>query len=597
MPGVGSVQSIRNMIRIWKRWRWPEVLTPPKTITPGGKESDYASAPLAAHLLFLGIVLTACIIIYVYLLAPRDIFHTDEASYASTALTLFLDLKRYDPGAFLGRLSTPDFMTYGFLHAYLESLFFCAFGVSYISARSLSLVLFFLSLTLICLLSLKLDAKKGWAVGILAALFTVTSPETLNWFTSNMLEPLSVFMALLAMFCFFLAIERQRPIYYYSTGLVVGLSFLAKHNYGTLVSLTFFCAGMWELGETVIGGSRLRLKAWSSRYLLLFFGFALIVALWLSQTNIERVLYTLKWETIDQFVAIDIPKLPLATKLLGYASVIPVRYTFSPVLGYYFLLAAIASLWFIRDVKIRSMLFFVFVSWLVTSTNDLMQARYVVTLVPFVFILAAFLPVYVLRSTRDAPLSKWAILLTLIVCSLAVLRDATTLPAQAKAAALPVTNYVMKPPYSETERSNLKDVLDFFRQVIPIDRSFSTAVRSGFLSPYLWRFHFYDWKAPHFSSNEFDEPEFLQVDYFVTIEIDDDFPYLDEMKAQNRLTNLGLWNAYLQSRLEGESVRIYAVRSFPDLHVQAVVYENLLRGPSPPVPPPSLPEFLPPMKL
>jgi 4-amino-4-deoxy-L-arabinose transferase-like glycosyltransferase len=581
---------------IKKSWHWIGVLIPPKEISQVGNKWKHISSTLVGHLLLFGIVLFVCFITYKYILAPREIFHWDEASYANRALTLFIDLKQYDIGTFLKRCTTSDFLTYGFFHAYIESFFFSTFGVSYISARSLSLFLFFLSLILIYLISIRVVSGNGWVVGILAVLFTVTSPEMLNWFTSNMLEPLSVFMALLSMFFFLLAIEKQRPVYYYTTGVVVGLNFLTKHNYGVILILSFLCIGLWDLGETVIRGSWLRLRVYLNRYLLLFLGSALIITVWLAQTNIDVVLSRFKWEISDQFVSMEISKLPFTTKVLGYTSAITGRYTFSKFLGYYFLLAVIASLWFVRDVRIRAILFFVFISWILTATNDLLQARYIITFVPFVFILAAFLPVYLLRSSRNASLSKWAILLTFIVYSVLVLRDVTTLKAQVKAAVLPVTNYVMKPPYSKIERSNLKDVLDFFRQVIPVDRSFSTVVRSGFLSPYVWRFHFHDWKVSHFSSNEIDDPKFLQVDYFITIEIDNNFPYLDDIKSENRMTNLGLWNSYLQRRLESGSVKVHDVKNFPDLHVQAIIYENLLKGTTL-VPPPLLPKFLPPMKL
>jgi hypothetical protein len=139
-------------------------------------------------------------------------------------------------------------------------------------------------------------------------------------------------------------------------------------------------------------------------------------------------------------------------------------------------------------------------------------------------------------------------------------------------------------------------VLNFYRGVIPRDRSFATVIRSVLLSPYVWKFHFYDWKAKVFTSNEIDDDGFLRADYFVSLEVDDSFTYSSDVNGDNGLENLRMWNAYLHDRLRTGSVRVVAMEEFADLGATAVVYANVSSD-SMGTTGPSLPQFVPPLKI
>ena len=533
----------------------------------------------------------ASLAVYFHLVMLEDVFIWDEASYAHRALQVYRALQLGGIGSVLHGLSRPEMMTYGFLHSWLEAGVFLIFGPSYNAARGLSVTCLGISILLNYFLGRRLEPCRSCWIGTAASFLLATSPLMLAWSAQNMLEPACVLFVLVSLWLLCVAIDRGSAVLFYAGGLFVGLTFLTKHTVGGLLGASMCLSAVVAVAVAPAHARRVE----AARYGLLLCGAATVVLLWLTQVDVQEQFSRFKWELLYSGLDVDQTRtggvqISLGAKLWAYAQEVTLEYV-PGRLGWIVVALCGASVAFLRQAKVRAVAFFVAISWLATSSMNVLQGRYIMTMVAPAFALSAFTAA-ALYDRLQARLSR-ALSLSMLAWSL-WLFGLNAFSALQTAERMVFTSVTARP--GTTPDSRLLDVLEFFRRQVPVTSGFATAVRSDRLSPYVWRFHFSSRPASALTSHEVDTPEFLAQPYFLSIEVSDRCPYWPELQAENRLQNLTLWNDYLKERLRGGSVRIKTQKAFPLLSMTAIVYENLaVAAPRASLPP--LPAFLPPMKV
>jgi len=523
----------------------------------------------------------------------RDVFHWDESAYAFKALLLSDDLRRGDLATFAGRSTSSEFMTYGFLQAYVVAPFFAVLGPSIALARIVSVALMAGTALMVFTLCSTLERRAGAFAGLLAVVVLLSSPEMINWHTSNMLEPLAVFLTAVIVTVYVLARGSGRAWPHALVGLLLAALFFAKHNYGTLAMAGLAVDACVSLGLAVGRRQRVALmrEVWS--YLLLACSAALPLLIWVRAASVPRVFDTLQWELVDQWVGIDVGHSSYGERLVSLLRVLTDFFFASPAFGWYALLALVLSLVLVRDRRLRALALVTVTSLVLIPTSPLVQARYVLAAVPPLVALGTIVP---LRALRQGRLTAIASVLLLVGSAIGVAASWATIanlpPRVAAVVAIETAaGYVWRDPSGDSGAVNLIDVVEFVRGKVPRQHSVATMVRMGFLSPYLWKLEFHDWDAPVWTSNEFDDPQMQAAEYFVALDFGDAYPYQIDLRAENRSTNSKLWSAYLAARsLEG-SVVLDAERSFPSIGTRVLIYRNSGTTRIP------LPAFVPPMKL
>ena len=104
-------------------------------------------------------------------------FDFDEALHATRGLTLALDLRQGDLGAFLSDAYRQSLYPPGF--AVLEALIFLLFGASTVTARLCSLICLLGATFVLYGLALELDDAFGWLAGLVAVGLMLSAPWVL----------------------------------------------------------------------------------------------------------------------------------------------------------------------------------------------------------------------------------------------------------------------------------------------------------------------------------------------------------------------------------------------------------------------------------
>jgi hypothetical protein len=529
-----------------------------------------------------------CIVVVLSVVLRRDVFHWDESTYAYRALLLSDDLKTGNLLSFLGRSTSDEFMTYGFLHAYVLSPVFLIFGPGFAVARTLSVLLMVGTGTTVFVLCSALDKRAGAVAGLVAVLALLSSPEMITWHSENMLEPLAVLLSVVCVALYVLSRGSQRAWLHSLTGLTLALLFFTKHNYGVLAVAGIGLDALVSLGLAAARRQpgELRREIWS--YLLLGCSAALPVLVWVRAASFWRVYDLAHWETIDAFVGYDFGNHPYSERAFGYLKTLGVSYLAAPALGWFVLLALILSFTLI-DRRLRALALVVVANLLLIPTNEVTQPRYLIATVPALLALAAIVPLRMLRQSTFHRAAAVVLLVGSAIGFVASWQDVVRVPARVLAGT-PSRVYVWRDATGGTTL-NLVDAIEFARLRVPLNHSVATMVRLGFLSPYTWKLEFHDWGAPVWTSNEFDDPKMPTAEYFVALDFGEAFPYQEDIQSENRAADSKLWSEYLAARAREGSVIVEAAGDFAAVATKVIVYRNIGATNVP------LPEFLPPMKL
>ncbi|KPJ69774.1 hypothetical protein AMJ44_02370 [candidate division WOR-1 bacterium DG_54_3] len=533
-----------------------------------------------------------------YLLLPRDVFFWDESHHALYGLNIHRDLSNFDWVSFW--VDTNHQGYWPFLHSWFLGLTFLIFGVSYDTARLLSLFFFYGSIIVIYLISLNMDRKRGWLIGIISSGFFILSPVVLNFGTNCMLEMMGICISLLAIYVYLLALDKKRLSYYLLLGVILSLALLTKYEFAALLAPVIFFSALWELVEKyrkiksmepgeLKSQKKIRAfavnkkkemvwlaKNWFYRYGLVFMVVALVGITWVLLPPVERKLGLIAFKWNIASLKSDAP-FAFLPRFTFYIKSLFIDYNLSFVLGSLMLLSLPIA--FIKDykrIKVRLLILAVIIPYIILSAIiEHQEHRLFLTIAPFLFILTGYITLKIFEwiKSRTGYFRKVWIITGLFLLILMFYEFYIYFPKILNHA----YNYygIVNKPFEE-KKENLKDVLDFFHEKIPREASISSLIIGQHLTPYTQIFHFRDWKAPYFGPFMINHPYFLNSAYFISLKVEKDSPYYESFKdTGDGLNKLNKWNNYLETQLEERSINIFADKYFKDLKLKALIYRNL----------------------
>jgi 4-amino-4-deoxy-L-arabinose transferase-like glycosyltransferase len=512
-------------------------------------------------IIFCSVSILACLVIFIRIILRSDIFLWDESHHAFYGLQLFNAIRAGDGDNFW--FWTHRQAYWPFFHSWLLSLFFLLFGLSATTARAMNLLIFFITAILVYCTAVRLDEKAGWRIGLIAGLLVLASPLMVTYAGQNMLEGLGALEFILALFLYFVAREKRGWAWFAWPGIVIGLSIITKYNYAYLLIASFAIIGLADLP---IFKNKITLLEWIYQYGMLAVPSIIISLLWFLSGDSNRKIQMLLW-TKSEVAGKQSILQGFWNNFVFYPQVIIHDCCFSPWLGLLIFLSLLVPLSVFGFKKLRAPYLMVWVSTLLlTFTIGNKMGRLLHIVVPVIFIIAAAAAVYFFDLIRNRFKQNGAILSVLL---LLLVPAALSFPRLLKTYNGDMTDMIMEKP------EKLQDVINYFRDNIPRDRSVSTALSLGRMSPYDFYFYFNDWQAPFLGYNDSNNPNFSESDYFITIKIKDPNILPAEDDSVNR------WNAWLDTAQQAGKIRLLKEREFTSLGLTAKIYMstaiNLLR--------------------
>jgi 4-amino-4-deoxy-L-arabinose transferase-like glycosyltransferase len=521
----------------------------PEPVSPA-----YRRGLIAVALITLGFAA----VIFFNIILKLDIFHWDESHHAFFGLQLAQAVQRGDWEGFW--FWTDRQTLWPFFHSWCLTVFFLLLGISERTARLMSLFIYGLTAVLLYLTAGKLSKTAGWKIGLLAALFFLTAPLTISFSAQNMLEGLGALEFLLAVYLFFLAEESQSPWWYLATGLLLGITLVTKYNYALLIVLSFGVLLLFEL-IVILRSKQKKLRLWSIKGLLLFGPVVLTAAGWFfsgdSARKIQMALFSQEVSTKQDIMP------SLWSNIAFYPNAIIHDYFFTPWLGWLALLALCLPLAVKKLPRAAAPYFSAWTSLLLLLTVvGTKMNRLFYPVIPLVYLVLAVWFFHLVELAKiKFNLQRNAVT---ILIALLLLPAALSLPRLGTMLSGNIGD-IAHGLKVRPEQERLSGVIGFFRGNLPRDRSVSTAISGGQLSPYVFSFYFYDWQAPFYNYFQAGQPGFGQTDFLITL----------EQKGGDRILvnedSLNKWNAYAAAELQAGNYVLYREQDWPALGITAKI--------------------------
>lgn len=332
--------------------------------------TTYNSKVIAAALLF-AITLAASISLYSTLVSCRNIpFPYDSAGHAYEGLRIAEDIRTGDIISFLADTYRQSF--WPFFHSWLLAPAFILFGNTYAVARGVSLFCFVLFVLTIYLMGMEMSHAHGHWVGIVAAYFALTSLPMLVLSVMSMSEIPGLLMTFLTFLCYLKALKQNKTYLFCCTSILTALTFFTKWHHGVFAAAAVFL--------TQIVHSR-RLLSRTNGTLL--FPFLAIAAAWfIYPPHIVSFYHHSTFQPhFYKFLSGDnwlfYPK--------GFLNV----YHSSPLIAIVVLLSFLYSFKRLKEPAIMLLVIHVLVGIVVMTIKLDNRYRYIITLVPSVWLLAS----------------------------------------------------------------------------------------------------------------------------------------------------------------------------------------------------------------
>jgi len=503
-------------------------------------------------------------VIFVNQILAGDTFGQEEAQHALYGMWLWKDLKALDWGAFWH--DTQRQMIWPFLHSWFLAIFFFIFGVGYVPARLMSLMIFLFSIILVYLLSAKLSKSMGHKIGMLSVVLALTSPLMLRFASENMLEGLGVLLFLLAAYLYTICEERKLTLYYILLAILLGLSIFTNYLYAYLILPAFLVATLSKLGSISVEAIRISRKGEKAAIPFIWWAYKKTIAA-LVLLTLAAVWFSFSFSRKIQLLIRAIFKysggaeLGWWQSLIYYPKVIIEECTFSPWLGIFLLVSLFLPLVASRYRGLNKLYIYVWtVLLLLALTIPAKVSQMIYIIVPFIFIIFSAVLFYVLENLQGRRRWLGAILLLFLVLPI--------LPSLPRA-------YALLFPARPAE--NMVQVLDYFQAGIPRDARLAIPLYLRHINPEVVQFHFRDREAPVFTNPEISESELLKRGdyYLVTVELAPEGFYKGEMLDDS----LHRWNDWLQEKVMAGEIRLYSSRKFESSGVTAKIYEKIFEPP------------------
>ena len=507
---------------------------------------------LIALLLFGGIIFINRILL-------ADVFCKEEAQHALNGLWLCKDLRNLDWKGFW--YDTQRQMFWPFFHSWILAIFFLFFGISYISARFLSLVIFFATLILMYVVANRFSEKSGWKIGILSVFLALSSPLMIRFSAENTLEGLGALIFLVSFYLYTIAEQRKLSIYYVFLALGIGLSIYTNYLYAYLMIPAFLVATLGKLGPIFVETLQLTRKGeksalqflwWAYRKLITLVVLLLVAGAWFLTSAFSRK-FMLLLQAIFRYSGGESVQ-GLWQNLLFYPKAIIQNYTFSPWLGILMVISLFLPLIAVRYFQLNKLYVFIWtVIVLVTLTIPTKAPQLIYIIAPFLLIVFSATVFYGLER-----LNKYGIIILLVIFVPALI----SIPRLGSL-------YFPSRPAEKTVK-----ILNYFHWGVLPRYPIASSINLQHLSPEVIIFHFWDWNAPVLADPIVGEDGmFRSARYFLTVEIDPNSPYQTEVLDDS----IFRWNMYLQEKLRAGEIRENSQRRFEGLGVTAKIYEKIPR--------------------
>lgn len=498
------------------------------------------------------------VLVFITRILGADVFSKEEAQHGLYGLWIMRDLRGLDWGGFW--YDTGRQLLWPFLHSWILGLFFLFFGVSYVTARFLSLIFFVLSIVMIYYLSSNLSEKSGWKIGIVASILALTSPLLVAAATRNLLESMGMFLFLSCAALYVICEERRDLLHYILLTVLFGLAIYTNYLFAFLIIPSFIVVSLSKLGVLTAEVADLtrrgedqamRFLWWAYRKLIILAVLLSFVAVWFSFNFSRKVLFV--GQALFKYSGgRDVTN--WWQGLLYYPQIIINRLSFSPWLGALILLALFLPFIAARMRGLNRIYVYAWTPLLLATLfipNKLPQIIVIAT--PFMLIIAAAGAVWLweLLLARGKRLAT----IVLVVGLLPVLIS------------LPALCQVYFPPRSP---ENIAQVLDFFKASVPRESSVATGVNLLHLSPEVILFHFHDWRGKVLADTLLDENELMDGErYFLTVELDPGSP-CNQIEIVD--DSLYVWNNWLKTQELAGRLRLAALKRYENLCLTAKVY-------------------------
>jgi hypothetical protein len=518
---------------------------------------------LSGFILVLLAAIVVCAVIFSLRVVPADVFVWDEGHHALYGTMLTSDVKAGDWDLFWSHTHRQTY--WPFFHSWMLTSFFLVFGASYVSARSLSLFLFFLTVILTYFIALKTDKDKGVYVAIGASFLALTSPMLVQFAAMNMIELLGTLIFAAATLLYLKADEHgetwQGLVYYGLLGLSLGICMVTKYNFalalipsiGAVMAIDLF--NDWRAMRE--GRVEWPIYRTALKYLLVLIPLLLITVCWFTSYDMDRKISMVMW---TRSAHVDRGLSDVLMQNLYYPKVVIDSFVLSKWLGFIVLISAFLSAIFFKNKPVRMMSISFILSMIITNAAVGWRLdRGFIMEIPWALILFSFMCVEVVRrvssfdqSRKRLAFAALAILLLPAVVGLLNLPKMYSLPAKS---------------------GRVQDVMDFFKTSIPAGASASAFIGGPAFSPYLFMFHFRDRGAPVLTIFNANSEEFIRSEYFFGIKY---FGASSEAYDDGIVPAEAIeWDKNLQRLRDQRYIELFMEKSFEGLKLSARIYKRI----------------------
>jgi len=488
-----------------------------------------------------------------------DSFSREEAQHALYALWINKDIKAADLGAFW--YDTQRQMYWPFLHSWVLALVYLTIGVSYVTTRFLSLVIFGATLLLMYFAALRISEKRGWEIGVLAVGLALTSPLMLLYSTQNTLEGLGALIFLAVFYFYSICEERKLTYEYLILGVLIGLSIYTNYLYAYLMIPAFVVATLMKLEPLFVQGVKLSREGeksalhflwWMYRKLIILGVLLAFIATWFLTASFSRKIMLLL-QALFRYGGGE-PSLGMGQALIYYPKIILTQVSFSPWIGLLLLIALVCPLaarGYRQVNKLYTFIWTVILLLTLTIGGKAPQLMYII--LPFIFLVGAAAVFQIVERWPKYARSLAVVALVPALVSLPLL----------------VRSYAPSRPGEK-----MLQVFHFFKLGVAPRHALAASINLQYLNPEGLAFHFWDWNAPVLTDPVLGEDElFRNGQYFLAVELDPGSPYQAEVIDDTTLR----WTAFLSDKLDAGEVRENSFRTFSSLGLTAKIYEKVSR--------------------
>lgn len=324
---------------------------------------------VVVFLIVVILAVAACASIYSTIIKYQNIpFPYDSAGHAYEGLRIAEDLKAGGIISFIADTYRQAF--WPFFHSWVLAPVFILFGNTYSAARAVSMLCFMIFILALYFTAAEMDETRGHWVGLIVVCLALTSLPLLVLSAMSMSEIPGLMMTFLTFLFYLKALRSGKSFLYVCAGVFMSLTFFTKWHHGVFVIAAIFIT---QLTYTK--------KLFCRTNYSLFLPFALIMAGWFIY---PRHLSSFYFATTFQphyykFLSLE--------NFLFYPNSFLHTYNASLIVAVVITVCFIFSLKNIRDPRVRLLAIQIFFGLILMTIKLDKRDRYIVTMVPSVWIL------------------------------------------------------------------------------------------------------------------------------------------------------------------------------------------------------------------